>query len=62
MANVYRIVLGMCNVYLVRENDHCILIDAGNAHKEKQFARELKKYHLIPQADRNRCYRALRAR
>jgi len=36
MANVYRIVLGMCNVYLVRENDHCILIDAGNAQREVQ--------------------------
>ena len=49
MADVYRIVLGMCNVYLVRENDHCILIDAGNAHKEKQFARKLKKYHFTPE-------------
>ena len=48
MAVVHRVRLGTCNTYLVQGNSGYILVDAGNAHREKVFFDYLKKRSITP--------------
>ena len=43
MTEVKTIRLGTCNTYLIKENQDCLLIDAGNRGKEDVFTRILNK-------------------
>jgi hydroxyacylglutathione hydrolase len=49
MVTSYRIQLGTSNAYLIRGDDGCILVDAGNPHQEKRFFRLLGQYGLRPE-------------
>ncbi len=49
MITSYRVQLGTSNAYLIRGDDGCILVDAGNARQEKRFLRHLDQYGLRPE-------------
>lgn len=48
MAVVHRVRLGTCNTYLAQGNSGYILIDAGNANRQKVLFDYLKRYSISP--------------
>lgn len=44
----YRIRLGTCNTYLIQGSNGYIMVDAGNANREKAFLHHLRKNSISP--------------
>lgn len=48
MAIIHRVRLGTCNTYLIQGHSGYILVDAGNANREKLFLKHLVKHNISP--------------
>lgn len=48
MAAVHRVRLGICNIYLIQGNSGYILVDAGNANREKVLFNYLGRHSISP--------------